>query len=144
MIVDVREAMRPFALDQEHLLAEIEALLPRERVEVVRYPGCPSEGTEDREIRFRPPQKGAAVLMLTDLGVGPRLPGMAVARPADWRRFARRLRRGGCSVAAFVPHAPRRVPASLRRVIAVLPWRAQTTSGEVGRLRVRVDRRAPE
>ncbi len=145
VLVDVREAMRPFARDQEEVLTEISALLPWNLVAVVRYLGCLSsaDGREksNEELAYRLPRAGTLVLLLTDLGLGPRVPGMTITHPGDWERFARRLRRAGCSVTALVPYASRRLPARLRRVIAVLPWRRQSTSGQVARLRKRVERR---
>lgn len=145
VLVDVREAMRPFVRDQHGIVADICALLPRDQVEIVRFPGCPSssgwmeESTE--EVTYRLPRAGTLVLLLTDLGLGPRLPGLTITHPSDWEQFALRLRRVGCLVTALVPYSPRRLPARLRKMIVTLPWCRQSTSGQVVRLRRRVERR---
>ncbi len=129
--------------DRPRILAEISALLPRELVEVVSYSGCPSPAvsTQASEPAYRLPRAGSVVLLLTDLGSGPRLPDMTIAHAGDWQRFAHKLRRAGCLVTALTPYSSRSIPVRLQRKIAVLPWRRQTTSGRVGRARKRVERR---
>ncbi len=144
VLVDIREAMRPFRRDQQEILSRVEAFLPRESVEFVTYFGCPLKARNwavpQEDFTYRIPPAGTVVFLLTDLGLGPRVPGTTITTPGDWERFALRLWRAGCSVKALVPYASRRLPARLRRRIAVFPWRRETTSGQVARLRKRVER----
>ncbi len=137
VLVDVHEAMRPYAGDQDQLVRALEALLPRDLLEIVDYPGCPLQ--QDDEHAYRPPRPGATALVLSDLGVGPHPRGSRRSSPRLWCRFGQMLRRRGCGVAAFVPCEPERVPSELRRVIVVLRWCPETTSGQVRCLRAPLD-----
>jgi hypothetical protein len=68
------------------------------------------------------------VVLLSDLGIGEPVHQFERALPAEWLRFAEQARRAGCPLVAIVPYEPRRWPASLRRLMAIIPWDRRTTA----------------
>lgn len=138
VLVDRGETMLPFFEDQEGLEGEIKKVVGEGRAQILYFDGNPARkaGPGSRSgwktyTEHHMPRAGTVVLLLTDLGVGRPLSPFARTGEREWVAFAERLRRRGCPLVAFVPYAPRRVPASLRRLVTVLQWDRSTSASSV-------------
>ncbi len=138
VLVDRSEAMLPFAADQDWLIEQLQAVVGRERLQVLFFEGCPAWGAgPGSKRRWKPysehhtPPAGVAVLLVTDLGIGRPGPGRRAPFPADWLDFATHTRQAGCPLVAFVPYGPARWPAELQRCIQILPWDRATSARTV-------------
>lgn len=138
VLVDRSETMLLFLKDQEWLEAEIQKVVGPERAQILYFEGCPARragrGSRRRWKSYYEdylPSSGTVVLLLTDLGVGePVSPGAHVGAQ-EWLDFAERLRQRGCPVVAFVPYAPSRCPAALRRLMTVVQWDRVTSASSI-------------
>jgi hypothetical protein len=137
VLIDLGEAMLPFTRDQERLVGQLRDLVGKERLEEVRFEGCPAvrqHGADPSAGWYRPPHPGTPVVVLTDLGVGRPPPGSVRATIADWMAGATVIQRGGSTVVALVPYPIARVPRSLRRVVAVVTWDRSTTPSSLRKI----------
>lgn len=135
VLLDMGPGMLPFRGDQSQLQAFVSRLVGRDRTTVLRFAGCPSRGvgvgSRTSWRGYEPPRRGRPVVVVSDLGVAPT--DSTDSAPVDeWLAFSADLRRAGCLLVAFVPYPTGRVPAELRRSIAVVPW-DRSTSVRVGR-----------
>lgn len=140
VLVDRSEAMMPFAADQAWLVAQLQAVVGRERLQVLRFEGCPSWGAGAGSKRrwksyheHHTPPRGVAVLLLTDLGLGGGGHGGRIPAVADWQDFTRRVRKAGCPPVAFVPYGPARWPPELQRGLPILHLDPATSARTVRR-----------
>ncbi|HSN85472.1 MAG TPA: hypothetical protein VL025_01890, partial [Thermoanaerobaculia bacterium] len=140
VLVDRSETMSPFARDQSWLVAQIRAVAGRETTRVLFFDGLPAwgAGTGSRRLwrEYHPwhtPPPGTAVLLVSDLGMGPSLFGARSAGVTSWRQFAEDLAHAGCPVVAFVPYGPGRWPRELRRALHLLHWDPRTSVHTVRR-----------
>jgi hypothetical protein len=140
VLVDRSEAMSPFARDQSWLVAQIRAVAGRETTRVLFFDGLPAwgAGTGSRRLwrEYHPwhtPPPGTAVLLVSDLGMGPSLFGARSAGVTLWRQFAEDLAHAGCPAVAFVPYGPGRWPRELRRAFHLLHWDPHTSVHTVRR-----------
>jgi hypothetical protein len=150
VLVDRGERMLPFSVDLVQLIEQIRTVAGRETVEVFAFDGLPSRGAGPRSRRhWRPypdsgaPRPGAAVAVVTDLGLGSLAVGSRAAGPADWLSLAQRLGRTGNPLVAFVPYGPDHWPPELLRALTLVHWDHRTTAGDVRRALAR-GRRALE
>ena len=138
LLVDVSDAMTPFAADQRRLTQALRRLLGPDRMSKLEFSSSPLQrlidpATEDwREYREGdyPPNR-TPVLALTDLGIG--RPPLSAPRASvdDWIRFARQLAGRGSPLIALVPYGESRWPDRLRRALHIVTWDRATTVGAV-------------
>lgn len=140
VLVDRGDAMLPFAADQDGLLEKLRLVVGKDLIDVLRFDGCPSRGAGAGPRRVwapyfehHRPRPGAAVLALTDLGIGGCGLGTRPVRPDEWRVFTEELHRSGCPLLAFVPYGRERWPAELTGLLKILPWDRTTSVRTVRR-----------
>ncbi|HEX9671497.1 MAG TPA: hypothetical protein VGC93_18665 [Thermoanaerobaculia bacterium] len=135
LFLDVGDAMLPFLGDVEQLEEAVGAVAGADRLDVLRFAGCPTRGAGRGPVftwsgdwsAIRPPQ-GARVLCVTDLGIGRPASGDAPASAGEWLRFHARLRAEGCPLLVLNPYEPRRWPPRLAGRLPILHWARTTTA----------------
>ncbi|KQP26501.1 hypothetical protein [Methylobacterium sp. Leaf100] len=136
VVLDRREAMRPFFSDLNSLIATVRAVVGHERTEVVAFdlrPDLLLRGPMQRT-PYHPPPRGTPVLLVSDLSIGcPPWSGV-LPDPGMWRRFAEELRASGCPLLVLVPYPPRRWPGGLHTHMKLLHWDRGVGVGAVRRL----------
>jgi len=138
VLIDQGPAMQPWQQDVDQLLALLARLLGEAQLQVLGFDGEPLQGCRQPAtgdaMRWPAPPPGAAVLLVSDLGIT-RLPG-ALQRPVAqrWQGFARAAAQAGTAVRVLVPHAPARWPAGLPTPLRLLWWDRRTTVAAVRRL----------
>jgi hypothetical protein len=135
LLVDHGPGMVPFRADQEMFVTDLDDVLSDDRLEVLRFVGCPSRGVlagpDDRWTDWRPPPPGTPVLAVTDAGLGGSPLDPAWASPDEWLEFAHHVRDEGSDLFALVPWQASRWPPALARAMTLLHWSERTTVGEV-------------
>lgn len=140
LLVDRGPAAAPFLADQELLIQQIGLVAGNDRVQVLRFD--PSRGFvagSGSRLRWKDyftmpsPPPGMMVVIISDLGIAT-VPHEGNATPSEWLKFISRLRARGNRVLAFVPYAPARWPAALRRRAGMVPWDRRTSVQSVRRL----------
>ena len=111
------------------------AVVGRDRVETLRFVGCPirraGSGPEDTWSDYSPPLTGAPVLLLTDLGIGRPGFGYEHADVHEWLEFAHRVKKAKSPLLAFVPYDESRWPTLLRSHMSIIQWDRNTTANAV-------------
>jgi hypothetical protein len=137
VLVDVSQAMTPFAEDQRWLLGQIRRIAGHERTHVQRFIGCPARGVasglEERTLPWDPSPTGTPVLLLTDLGANRWAFPLEGASEQEWIDFALGVRRAGCPLIALTPQAPDRFSPRLRNALLITGWDRRTTAGRLQR-----------
>ena len=137
VLVDDGPGMAPFRADVERVLARLGALLPGESLSRLAFEGCPVRGCRSRGRKgsrpWRPPERGSAVLLLTDLGIANADPDSARGTVAEWLGFADFARAAGVQLRSLVPYPSRRWPAALVDRLHPVPWDRRTTVAAVRR-----------
>ncbi|MFY9941723.1 MAG: type VI secretion system contractile sheath large subunit, partial [Desulfobacterales bacterium] len=137
LLIDTHAAMQPFGLDVRHLIGGILRTVGWDRVEVLRFKGCPAWGVQRRPIqvddRYLPPAAGRPVLIISDLGIGAgettgAVPGMAV-----WNDFIGRLKRTGTPATLLIPYGPNHWPEKMPDDATIVVWDRTTTASSLGR-----------
>ncbi|GAA3868984.1 hypothetical protein GCM10022243_38220 [Saccharothrix violaceirubra] len=123
LLLDRGEAMFPFRRDQDDLEHAVGAVVGRTSRTTARFVTSPFEAGKEAL-----PQRGRPVLVLSGFGIGG-----AHADPADWARYARRVRSRGSRLVGLVPFPEHRFPGWLRRTMPVVTWDRSTTVGAVHR-----------
>jgi hypothetical protein len=135
ILIDSSEGMDPFAQDQDDLAGRLRRTVGEDRVELLRFSGCPTRGAgagpRHTWHAYEPPSAGKPVILLTDLGVAMVPLATDRADAGEWRAFAALIRAAGCPLAAFVPYPSTRIPMALRRALPVIPWDRRTSIGAV-------------
>ena len=135
VLLDGGAGMAPYAADAEALLAELRRHFGHERLSVARFTGCPTRaaglGARRRWGRWRPPRPGMPIALISDLGIGRPPLSDDVAPPREWLRFAAEASHARCPLVAFVPYRTSRVPAPLRRAMAIVEWSERTSASRV-------------
>lgn len=132
LLIDRSEAMTPFIKDQIRLAKDISSVVGKDRVNTMRFVGCPGRragaGPERSWSRYEPPLPGVPVLLLTDLGIG--RPQLSDERSgvAEWLKFAAQVKKAECPLLAFVPYAPARWPPTLMGEFTIIQWDRNTTA----------------
>ncbi|MFD4138642.1 hypothetical protein [Streptomyces sp. NPDC058572] len=135
ILVDHGPAMQLFSRDQMQLCERVEALVGKEKTELLRFAYAPLRGAGKGPFwtwrTYQPPPRGSAVLLLSDCGtIGP--PGdHRRSRPAEWREFAAEVRRHGARPLGLLPLPRDRFPAWLPATMPVFAWDRGTTVGHV-------------
>ena len=134
VLVDVAEAMTPFAEDARWLTSRIEATAGRDRTEAlgIEYMKSFVAGSGSRlrwtdYFRDHAPLPGVVVILLSDLGIG-RAPLARWTSPEHWLSFATALKKRGVPLVAVVPYARDRWPPEVRKTIPIVHWDARTTA----------------
>lgn len=137
-LVDIGEAMDPFAEDRRAIVDELDRIVGRPRIRVLRFRDVPDEagpGPLGTWRTYEPPAPGVPVLVVGDLGIGG-APGRR--RSADaWLALEGRLRRRGSDLVALVPYPRDRWPPRFRRRLGIVRWDRSTDVREVQRVRGR-------
>ena len=138
VLVDQGPAMQPWHADVDQLLGLLERLLGEAQLQVLGFDGEPLQGCRHpgtgETMRWPAPPPGAAVLLLSDLGIT-RLPGRPRPQAArHWQGFARAAAQAGAAVRVLVPQAPSRWPVGLPVPLRLLWWDRRTTVAAVRRL----------
>ena len=132
LLIDRSQAMMPFIRDQMRLHEEILAVVGPDRVEALRFVGCPTRragaGPEDTWSDYSPPLTGAPVLLLTDLGIGRPGFGYEYAGVNEWVEFAHLVKKAKSPLIAFVPYDESRWPSLLRSHMSIIQWDRNTTA----------------
>jgi hypothetical protein len=135
LLVDRSHSMTPFIRDQISLQRDLVRVVGKDRVETLRFAGCPLRGAgagpEIVWTKYQPPPPGTPILLLSDLGIGRPLLGADRASAAEWLSFAQLVRKALCPLVAFVPYAPPRWPRHLAPLVTMIHWDRKTTVSDV-------------
>lgn len=137
LLLDVGQAMDPFAEDQRVLVRALDDVLADDRFEVLLFAGCPARGvrheSESQYRAWRPPPQGVPLLVVTDLGIGGPMLDRERPTTAEWLAFSNRVREAGYNIVAFVPYEATRWPPRLLSTMRMIHWSERTTVGAVRR-----------
>jgi len=137
LLLDVGQAMDPFAEDQRGLVRALDDVLADDRFEVLLFAGCPARGvrheSESQYRTWRPPPPGVPLLVVSDLGIGGPMLDPDRATTAEWLAFSSRVREAGHNIVAFVPYEATRWPRRLLSTMRLIHWSERTTVGAVRR-----------
>lgn len=136
LLTDHGPGMAPFHLDRAWLRDLVESVAGRDRVEVLRFRGCPAQGVVRSVLTgpqvYRPPVPGTPVVLVSDLGrARPPFTGAYAARAEEWRRFVEAVVHAGCPVICLTPYDREGYPPGLREKVALVPFDRRITLGEV-------------
>lgn len=141
VLLDVGEAMEPFARDQRELVDRVKGQVGADGVEVLSFIDAPLRGVRRGRSRvrepYRAPAPGTRVLIVSDLGAGGRPLNPLRADPGEWLAFVDRLEREQCGAVALVPFPPERIPAPLASRLRILTWDRSTGVGRAARAAAR-------
>lgn len=135
LLLDQSQAMLPYERDQQALTRAILNVMGNEKVQILRFAGCPSRKVWTRSNiqteTYTPPHAGTLVLVLSDLGLTHPRGATDWASVEEWSGFASEVKKAGCRLAALVPYAASRWgPLSdLRGLVRMIPWDRRTTAG---------------
>ncbi len=126
LVIDFDPSLLPFWADFNGLHEQLADLRGQAGLNVLAFPdgdpfGACWHNTSDgwRTInRYNPPQAGAPVLVLSDLGCNE----VSEQRRMRWRRFGAQLARSGCRPVALMPSPPRWWDAELTQVFIAVYW----------------------
>jgi hypothetical protein len=140
VLIDTSQGMRPFAKDARQLLAAIRRAVGSAHTQSLTFTGTPLSGvmTEsyDDEL-YRPPDNGALVLAVSDLGAG--APGTLRKTPlTEWRKTARLIRDAGSQLIVLNPYKPQLWPPGALSIFPIVHWDRTTRASDVRRLRRRL------
>jgi hypothetical protein len=134
VLVDLSEDMLPFREDIRGILRRLRRIVGGDALTVLRFAGRPmtqiGPGRRATWGPYEPPRLAQPVLVISNFGSP-----MASADDIDpaesaweWKSLVAELDRQHCPVVALVPGATDRVPAFLRRHMAVVEWDRTTTA----------------
>jgi hypothetical protein len=137
VLLDVGQGMDPFAEDQRGLVRALDDVLADDRLEVLRFAGCPTRGVRgESESSYRawhPPPHGVPLLAVTDLGIGGPMLDRERPTTGEWLAFTHRVREAGYDIVVFVPYEATRWPRRLQSTMNLIHWSERTTVGAVRR-----------
>lgn len=124
VLIDRGPGMTPFTRDQIFLLAELEQVVGRDRLEVWGFVGTPLKRafTGRAAQCYRLPPEGTPILLLTDFGIAAPPFETEVATPGEWAGFARRAREAGAPLLALTPYPSGRWPDEVRELVTIIRW----------------------
>lgn len=133
VLVDLGEGMQPFLRDEMEILDRVAAIAGRHSCEVRYFTDCPlrrcGEGAGWTWKPYRPPARGAKVLVLSDFGQHVDSGGSSSSRlRRDWHATVDLMRRNGCLPVALAPVPSGRFPSWLTSLMPVLSWDRTTTT----------------
>ncbi|MFJ2008305.1 hypothetical protein [Streptomyces chartreusis] len=135
ILVDLGEGMEPFWRDETELVDRVTAIAGRQACQVRYFSGCPlrrsGEGAGWTWKPYRPPARGAKVLVLSDFGCNADSGASAAARlRKDWQESVEIMRRHGCPAVALVPVPRKSIPSWVSDLMPVLSWDRTTTTAQ--------------
>ncbi|WP_226487477.1 hypothetical protein [Streptomyces parvulus] len=135
VLVDLGEGMEPFLRDEMELVDRVAAIAGRHGCQVRYFSGCPlhrsGEGAGWTWKPYRPPAKGAKVLVLSDFGRNGDTSRSTEERlRKDWQKTARIMRRSGCPAVALAPVPQKRIPAWVSSLMPVMTWDRSLTTAQ--------------
>lgn len=137
LLIDTHEGMQPFSMDIRDLLGEILCTVGWDRVQVLRFKGCPSWGIQCHPLqdddRYHLPAAGCPVLIITDLGISAVRDASARSSMADWIDFIDRLKRNDTRVTVLIPYASKHWPKTLSGDMNMVVWDRSTTATSLRR-----------
>jgi hypothetical protein len=134
VVIDRRLSMSPFYGDQNALFEVIRNVVGADRSTYATFQTTPDYVMAHDSMQLRPyqaPPAGTPVLLLSNLSIGHAI-GDSIPANA-WLTFARRVRKAGCPIFAFVPYPASRWPVALTRRLALIQWDRPATPGGVRR-----------
>ncbi|MCB9678043.1 MAG: hypothetical protein H6737_23285 [Alphaproteobacteria bacterium] len=134
VLVDTSDGMMPYEADQQRFVADLLRIVPAHRVQVVQVHGDPLHEEVGIGDRFGPwprPREGQAVVLLSDLGLGPR--GRSALSPRAWVSLLKAIREAGSVPVALLPVPARLWPAHLRALCRMVYWSEATRASDVVR-----------
>jgi hypothetical protein len=137
VLVDRSDALLPFVADVKWLLARIAEVVGPVRLAVLHVEGSPLQVVARRRrtgYEKHLPASGTVVVALSELGIAEGVPRPTGVPTDEWPRLARRLRRHGCPLRAFVPYPEERWPAGLARHLRIFPWDRSTGVHDIHRV----------
>jgi hypothetical protein len=136
VLVDHGPGMDPFVRDASALVAQIRSIAGAHRVEVLRFANDPrlaGPGPRRTWRPYRPPETGARIIAVTDLGIAaPRL--RLPSSDAAWRALAARVAETRSALMCVVPYPSARWPSALVDALTIVAWDRSTTVAQVRRL----------
>jgi hypothetical protein len=135
VLVDLGEGMEPFWRDEVELVDRVTSVAGPQSCQVRYFSGCPlhrsGEGAGWTWKPYRPPARGAKVLVLSDFGCNADRSATAAARlHKDWQETVGIMRRHGCSPVALVPLPRTGIPSWVSGLMPVLSWDRTTTTAQ--------------
>lgn len=132
LLVDIGEAMEPYAADRWDVQAELERVVGATCLQTLQFRDAPVRGAGAGPVwtwpeRYEPPEPGVPVLVLTDLGIGGIRASSAPSQEREWLELAGILRRRGSRLIVLVPYPATRWPVRLARELTVVEWDRTTT-----------------
>ena len=128
LLVDVGEAMQPFARDAWDLADQVERIAGLGNVSVQSFWDAPRRGMAPTLGPYLPPPAGCPVLVLSDVGIGGPPLRVERSRPWEWLRLQALLRARGSPLIVVVPYRQARWPAALRQRLMLVEWDRTTTA----------------
>lgn len=127
LLLDHSSGMAPFQDDRRWLHGLLGSVAGRDRVEVMRFSGCPPRGVvraNSFEMEaYRAPSPGTPVVLVSDLGhVRPPFTGEATARADEWLAFVEGVLRRGCPPVCLTPFPAAAYPSPMGDRIALIPF----------------------
>ena len=144
VLLDLGEAMRPFAEDQYNVVEDIKRVATAQAVTQLFFRRCPSYGVSkqphgESEPYLTPPY-GTTILLLSDVGAGSDGTHEPPAPLREWLDFSQRVRKARCRLVALTPYSRGEVAPALHGAMAVIPWDRTTTTAFVRRIRLESER----
>ncbi|WP_285713643.1 hypothetical protein [Erythrobacter oryzae] len=141
LLLDAGPGMDPFAADQLAFAAALRRAVGHERIRVLRFAGSIVWGPRDPRAAegagLGEVQAGDAIVILGDLGIGPRsLPLPAGELDA--------LTAKGCRVLVLNPYPPDRWPAAMGSSAVILHWHEALRSADLRKARTRAATSGPQ
>jgi hypothetical protein len=137
VLIDDGPGMAPFRGDVARVMDRLGALLSRDRLDRLSFEGSPMRGCRTPRRRgrhpWKPPVRGGAVLVLTDLGIAAADPLSARGTIGEWLEFADVAQTAGVQLRSLVPYPSNRWPGALASRLHPVPWDRRTTVAMVRR-----------
>jgi hypothetical protein len=127
VLLDMSEAMEPYAHDLTFLSEQLVQTLGEERVRIAICEGAPTGGhvfgAASRDVvAWKPPGPGALVVAITDMGVGGPRGTPRHSQGAGWQAFAKHVAEYDARLRVLTPFPIARAPAGLEDVSDIVPW----------------------
>jgi hypothetical protein len=135
LLIDVGDGMRPFQLDQQHLVERVLRLVGTGSTVVRYFADAPLRGAGTgpswKWQPYVPRQHGARLIVVSDFGIGGPALHHTRAEIGEWQEFVSRVRSDGCRPVGLVPYPPRRWPAQIRTLLPLITWDRTTTTARI-------------
>jgi hypothetical protein len=135
ILVDVGDAMEPFAHDTWDLVSQVERLVGAGNLSTLTFWDAPLRGIGPKLERYVPPHPGRPVLVLSDVGIGGQPLRLERSQPGEWLRLRALLHTRGSPLIVFVPYRQARWPLALRQRLVLVEWDRTMTAARAHMLR---------